>query len=213
MYKSKKQNSREKGITLIALIITIIILLILAGVTINVLIGDNGLLKTAKEAGEKYEKAAIKEELESVILDIQISNYMNITMQDIIDKLPVKCPGVEWIDTDSEEPIGEYKGYEFKVKSDYTVEVLEKAKGDRPEITKVEIETDGEPVTSASIRVTVKTKEGRTVSSVVEEKSNENLVKNEDGTYTLNGITKNGIYIIKVTDSLRKNNNKKCRNK
>ena len=47
-YKLKKQ--KNKGITLIALVITIIVLLILAGVTIAALSGDNGILTKAKEA-------------------------------------------------------------------------------------------------------------------------------------------------------------------
>lgn len=50
-------GNQNKGITLIALIITIIILLILAGVTINVLIGENGLFSIAKKAGKSYEEA------------------------------------------------------------------------------------------------------------------------------------------------------------
>lgn len=61
----------QKGITLIALIITIIILLILAGVTINVLIGDNGLFNIAKTAGENYEQAAAREKLEAVLIELQ----------------------------------------------------------------------------------------------------------------------------------------------
>lgn len=71
MYKSKKQNDKEKGITLIALIITIIILLILAGVTINVLIGENGLFKIAKKAGDSYEEAGARERLEAVLIELQ----------------------------------------------------------------------------------------------------------------------------------------------
>ena len=47
----------NKGITLIALVITIIVLLILAGVTIAVLSGDNGILTRAKEAKEKTKQA------------------------------------------------------------------------------------------------------------------------------------------------------------
>ncbi len=61
----------ERGITLIALIITIIILLILAGVTINVLIGENGLFNTASHAGEKYEEAGAREKLEAVLIELQ----------------------------------------------------------------------------------------------------------------------------------------------
>lgn len=43
----------EKGITLIALVITIIVLLILAGVSIAFLVGDNGILKYTTNAKEK----------------------------------------------------------------------------------------------------------------------------------------------------------------
>ena len=53
--KSIKQT--QKGITLIALIITIIVLLILAGVTINLTLGENGIFKTAEMAGKNYAQA------------------------------------------------------------------------------------------------------------------------------------------------------------
>ena len=48
------QENKQKGITLIALVITIIILIILAGVAINLSFGDNGLFSKAKFAKEKY---------------------------------------------------------------------------------------------------------------------------------------------------------------
>ena len=54
----KKNN---KGITLIALLITIIILLILAGITISTLLGDNGLFEKAKVAKEEYLKSEFEE--------------------------------------------------------------------------------------------------------------------------------------------------------
>ena len=46
----KNKNQMSKGITLIALVITIIVLLILAGVSISMLIGENGILKQASDA-------------------------------------------------------------------------------------------------------------------------------------------------------------------
>ena len=58
---SKKRSLQEKGITLIALVVTIIILLILAGVTLNMALTDNGLFKKTKKAVEDYEKAQDKE--------------------------------------------------------------------------------------------------------------------------------------------------------
>ena len=56
--KNYKENEwRNKGITLIALVITIIVLLILAGISIVMLTGDNGILKKATTAKEKTIKA------------------------------------------------------------------------------------------------------------------------------------------------------------
>lgn len=53
--KSEKYNFREfEGITLISLVITIILLIILAGITINLSIGENGLFNKAKYAKEEY---------------------------------------------------------------------------------------------------------------------------------------------------------------
>ena len=56
------QKNKEKGITLIALVVTIIVLLILAGVTISMLTGDNGILKRANEAKKKTEIATEEEQ-------------------------------------------------------------------------------------------------------------------------------------------------------
>ena len=56
-----KKNKGEKGITLIALIVTIIVLLILAGVSIAMLTGENGILTQAQNAKNKTEEAATNE--------------------------------------------------------------------------------------------------------------------------------------------------------
>ena len=68
-----------KGITLILLVVTIIILLILAGVTIATLMGDNGLINKAKDAKIKTEIASIKEEIQTDILGKQAENNGNIS--------------------------------------------------------------------------------------------------------------------------------------
>lgn len=47
----------QKGITLVALVITIIVLLILAGVTITLTLREDGIFKTAEKAGENYTQA------------------------------------------------------------------------------------------------------------------------------------------------------------
>lgn len=74
---SLKVAKEKKGITLIALVITIIILLILAGVTIATLTGDNGILKRAQDAKEKTEEAKIEEEKQLENMDDYINQYLN----------------------------------------------------------------------------------------------------------------------------------------
>ena len=55
------QTEKNEGITLIALIVTIIVLLILAGISISMLTGQNGILPRASEAKEKTEKANLRD--------------------------------------------------------------------------------------------------------------------------------------------------------
>ncbi|MCI8482205.1 MAG: NRT1/PTR family MFS transporter [Clostridia bacterium] len=54
----RKIVKNERGITLIALVITIIVLLILAGITLNLVLGERGIFKMAQEAGRNYTNAA-----------------------------------------------------------------------------------------------------------------------------------------------------------
>ncbi len=62
MKGKRDKNLRNRGITLIALVITIIVLLILAGVSIATLTGENGIITQATEAKEQTEKESKKEQ-------------------------------------------------------------------------------------------------------------------------------------------------------
>ena len=61
---AKRIKENNRGITLVALVITIVILLILAGITISTLVGENGIITKAREAELSTELSAYKEELE-----------------------------------------------------------------------------------------------------------------------------------------------------
>ena len=63
---SKENHKKEKAITLIALVITIIILLILAGISIATLTGENGVLNKANTAGEETKKKNYEEILKII---------------------------------------------------------------------------------------------------------------------------------------------------
>ena len=55
---------KNKGITLIALVVTIVVLLILAGITISLVFGSNGVINKAQEANENTKIAQVREQLE-----------------------------------------------------------------------------------------------------------------------------------------------------
>ena len=56
-------ENKNKGVTLIALVVTIIIILLLAGTSIAMLTGENGILTQAVKAKEKTEVAGVKEKI------------------------------------------------------------------------------------------------------------------------------------------------------
>lgn len=79
MIKLKK----DKGITLIALVVTIVILLILAGVTIASLGGENGLIAKANQTKKVQMKAEMKEKLVLALSEIQLEKNGEATLDDI----------------------------------------------------------------------------------------------------------------------------------
>lgn len=70
----KMKQKREKGITLIALVITIIILLILAGISIATLTGENGILSKAGTAKEETIIKSYQEQLEIIWMGVKVGN-------------------------------------------------------------------------------------------------------------------------------------------
>ena len=67
------KTKEMKGITLVALVVTIVVLLILAGVSINTVLGDDGIIKKAKEAAETTRRASAEEEMNRLVLEYQLA--------------------------------------------------------------------------------------------------------------------------------------------
>ena len=100
------KKCKEKGITLIALVITIIVLLILAGVTIATLTGENGLLGKSNTANEESRKKAAEERMNLKITTAQMKSYAENqtmpTLQYLADELdPEKDNEIEYVDITS----------------------------------------------------------------------------------------------------------------
>ncbi len=91
-FQKKRKKLKEKGITLIALVVTIIILLILAGVTLNMAISGDGLFSKARNAADKYKKA---QEDEGELIDDITRDMEKLSSEKA--GTPVKIPeGSNW---------------------------------------------------------------------------------------------------------------------
>ena len=84
----------EKGITLVALVITIIVLLILAGVSIALVVGNNGILGRATGAVDTTEQATARQEVELSIADAQVASYAQMASGTATDKATCFTPSI-----------------------------------------------------------------------------------------------------------------------
>ena len=75
--ENSQNNRKEQGITLIALVVTIVVLLILAGITINMLFSNGGIFKTAQDAANAWNEATINEQESLSNIAEQIGNLVN----------------------------------------------------------------------------------------------------------------------------------------
>ena len=89
----KKQN----GITLIALVITIVVLLILAGVSMAMVLGDNGILSKAKESKTAMNDASMKEYIANAITYVEMEGLQS---SDTIDEAWMTGKGSTYFNTD-----------------------------------------------------------------------------------------------------------------
>ena len=197
------------GITLIALIITIIVLLILAGVTLNMVMGENGLFGKANNAKNKTEVAQYEEELRMCVLELQTeeaSNGRTFNMDTIRDNLDtyiqkLEDETIEWKEKDIEEPTGIYKGYNFYIDKKYGAHIKDKATGTQISMKILsEIPETGYTNQNVNLKITITNNE----------KGINKIIKPDGNTESLNGAktyeeektaTENAKYTYVVTDT------------
>ena len=82
---------KERGITLVALVVTIVVLLILAGVSISMVLGNNGIVKKATDSQAAQDKAYAREVVESGLKSVQIDVLTGVkesgSTQDVEDAI------------------------------------------------------------------------------------------------------------------------------
>ena len=134
--EDKRLMLREKqGITLIALVVTIVIILILAGISMSLVLNNNGVIKRTKDATLKTEIAEEKEEIERAIATVQmgkVNTDEGYTTKDVADE----------INRTQEGKVSYYDNYIKYTKSGREYEIEEK---DGPQYVDVEKTTDKTP--------------------------------------------------------------------
>ena len=123
---SFKVKEKNRGITLIALVVTIIVLLILAGISITMLTGQNGILNRAQEAKEKTEDAVLEEKIKLLTAETLINEYTGQeeekTAQELQNELNNQGENVLVIQWDKYIIFDLNKNKEYRVTNDGSIE-------------------------------------------------------------------------------------------
>ncbi|MBR0426843.1 MAG: hypothetical protein IJK18_01400 [Clostridia bacterium] len=193
----KKSLKVSNGITLIALVITIIVLLILAGISISMLSGNNGILQRATDAKTRTEKAQIIENAQTDILGQQTNNKgANITKEQLVAILNNYFKPTETDEIPDE--VSSEDGYDLELETTdkkYKINLSEIFKG---RFASANVETFGEKYEDTMIGKTINYKSGNNVNDWIV------LGKqvNEQGKNDIIITTKNPVSSLTVQGSL-----------
>ena len=188
---------KSNGITLIALVITIIVLLILAGISISALNGENGLFSKVKQGKEKYSIAQAKEKIELEITNLQIEKQEKGEELKKEDLPKMDSDEIDVRDTTNFPVEIICNGYKFNIDSGFNVSYVGIANE-----TIITYTTEPEGYTNQdSVKVTVKITSPKGIKSILKPGETDKILpqnRNETGIdFT---VTKNGHYILKVED-------------
>ncbi len=142
--KKEKQHivANEKAITLIALVVTIVILLILAGVTITMTLGQNGLFTRAREGAAAYNESEVRDDLSMLITQYTWDKAAEKTDKSLGDYLKDNGATSVKANADGTTLEVEYKGYVFTVNKD-SGEITSVSKaGPCPQVSGVKVTED-----------------------------------------------------------------------
>ena len=142
--KKEKQHivANEKAITLIALVVTIVILLILAGVTITMTLGQNGLFTRAREGAAAYNESEVRDDLSMLITQYTWDKASEKTDKSLGDYLKDNGAISVKANADGTTLEVEYKGYVFTVNKD-SGEITSVSKaGPRPQVSGIKVTED-----------------------------------------------------------------------
>ena len=205
---SKNQVTNQSGITLIALVVTIVVLLILAGITIALVFGQNGVIKKAQESKEETAIGEMRDKLEMAKVPVYADGNGSYKVEDYWDRIEseglITDKEVDKIDNgDGTYEITTVPGYVFEITVEPNEEIADNiiigeciGKGENLNIGLRVVNK-----TTNSIEIEVVRAEGASDFKYSIKKQGEEYgspVENNNTTYTFSGLTQGGIYTIKV---------------
>ena len=118
------KTKEVRGITIISLVITIVVLLILAGVTVSVLFGNNGVVDNVKERQDSAYSKIAHEEVKKLTMEYDVANSGETLEEFLIDK--VQEGRIEEVTRkDDKTLIVKKNGYEIEVESENRIFIIE----------------------------------------------------------------------------------------
>ena len=193
-----KSKLREfRGITLIALVITIIILLVLAGIAIATLGGENGLFARVKLGKERYAISEAKEKLELEIANLQIEQQGKGEELKKEDLPKMNNDEIDVRDTTNFPVEVIYKNYKFEVDSNFHVTYVGEA---NETIITYTTEPDGY-TNQNKVKVLVTISNPKGIKSILKPGETDKILPQDRTTAGIEfTVTKNGHYELKVED-------------
>ena len=205
-------SKNKKGVTLVALVVTIVVLLILAGVSIAMLSGDNGLIKQAQNASEEWEIAQDLEQLE-LAKQAEIAKgggYIDVDdyFQRLEDEGIVNDKDADIVDNgDGTYDVTTGNGNTFEVTpipdkenaEDIEIDYVGQGEIVGPRINKIEVTDKTE--TSISVEVTTRNAEGGNYTYSYKKATDSSYTQAQttaNNTYTFTNLEENTKYDIKV---------------
>lgn len=111
-----KETKENKGITLVALVVTIIVLLILAGIVMSLTIGNQGLFNRSNQAVQEYQEAEVKEKVEMMLGDYSIDRIFGTkTLEQYLNEEKAKGTLEEVINKNDGTIMAIVNGYEVTI--------------------------------------------------------------------------------------------------
>ena len=201
-------SKEERGITLIALVVTIVVLLILAGITISLVFGSNGVIQKAQDSKEQTEIGEMREKLEMAKVPVYADGNGSYKVQDYWDRIEseglIADKTVDIIDNgDGTYEVTTTPGYVFEITVEPNKEIAENiiigeciGKGENLSIGIRVVKK-----TTNSIEIEVVRAEGASNFKYSIKKQGEEYGAAEEKSETrhvFSGLTQGGIYTIKV---------------